>query len=301
MQVPMGSQQHYKPLHEYAASRRWRIEEALSIYLPEATSNVLADAMRYAIFSGGKRIRPLLCIASAEACGGTIEQVLPVACGLELVHAFSLIHDDLPALDNDSMRRGVPTCHVKYGEAMAILAGDALLARAFELITEVNCPPKEALRTIKLVSAALGIEGMVGGQVADLESEGKEIARPFLESIHNLKTGALIRASTASGAILAGADEDAISALGTYGEALGLAFQIQDDVLGATGDPIKMGKPVGKDLERGKATYPRILGLKEAMKAGEEKVQEALHCLRRFDERAEPLRQLALYTLQRDR
>jgi geranylgeranyl diphosphate synthase type II len=259
--------------HEYLDSRRRRVEEALAGYLPEVPQTVssLAEAMRYSVFSGGKRLRPLLCIASAEACGGNIEQVLPAACALEFIHVFSLIHDDLPALDNDSVRRGLPTCHIRFGEGIAILAGD------------------------------LGVLGMAGGQIADLEAEGKQITLAELELIHTLKTGRLISAATASGAILAGGSDDDVAALGDFGESLGLAFQIQDDVLGAAGDPVKTGKPVGKDLERGKATYPRLFGLSEAVKAGERKIHDALQSLARFDERADPLRQIARLTLQRDR
>jgi geranylgeranyl diphosphate synthase type II len=186
---------------------------------------------------------------------------------------------------------------------MAILAGDALLARAFELFgeQEMVCPPRRTLRALRVISNALGVTGMVGGQVADLEAEGRDVSRPELERIHALKTAALIRASTASGAILAGADDEAIAALADFGDALGLAFQIQDDVLGASGDPVAMGKPVGKDVERGKATYPRIFGARETTSAVDSQTRRALACIAAFDERAEPLRQIALSTLHRDR
>ena len=290
---------------EYLESRRRGVENALSDCLPAAASPVssLVGAMRYATFSGGKRLRPLLCIAAAEMCGGTAAQVLPAACALELIHTFSLIHDDLPALDNDSVRRGIPACHVQFGEAVAILAGDALLVRAFELFgqQESLCTAPQALRVIRTVSQALGVGGMVGGQVADLEAERTEVSPSLLEFIHTSKTGTLIRVSAMTGGILAGAGEDVISALEIFGEALGLAFQIQDDFLGATGDPAKLGKPVGKDDERGKATYPRVHGLEDTQKAAEEKIRIALSSIGPFGEPAEPLRRIALALLQRDR
>jgi geranylgeranyl diphosphate synthase type II len=299
----MGCVPENSDLVLYLELRKSRVEEALAGYLPEADHSSLVRAMRYAIFSGGKRIRPLLCIAAAEACGGDIAQVLPTACALELIHGFSLVHDDLPALDDDAVRRGHPTCHMQFGEAVAILAGDALLARGFELFgeQEMVCAPRPTLRALRVISNALGVAGMVAGEVADLEAEGKDVSRQDLERIHRLKTAALIRASTAAGAILVGAAEEVISALADFGEALGLAFQIQDDVLGASGDPVTMGKPVGKDVERGKATYPRIIGFHDTVTAVETQIDVALACLARFDERAKPLRQIALSTLQRDR
>ncbi|MFN7018594.1 MAG: polyprenyl synthetase family protein, partial [Fimbriimonadales bacterium] len=222
-------------LAEYLPPRRARVDAALEAYLTGAPSmpRVLLEAMRYATLGAGKRLRPILCIAAAEAVGSDIEQVIPTACALELIHAFSLVHDDLPAMDNDRLRRGQPTVWVRYGETLAILAGDALFAKAFELIAVQAqfSPPDRVVQTLRLIAEAVGASGMCGGQVEDILNEGQAVSEETLRFIHAHKTGALIRASVLSGAILAGADSVAVDALNVYSRAVGIAFQITDDIL----------------------------------------------------------------------
>jgi geranylgeranyl diphosphate synthase, type II len=281
----------------YRQTRLQAIEQALERWLPQPGGRPrhLAEAMRYATLNGGKRLRPLLCIAAAEAVGGTMHQVLPTACALELIHAFSLVHDDLPALDNDTLRRGKPTCHVQFGEAMAILAGDALFAHAFLLIAQQaeQCLPERVVRVLHLIADATGVDGMVGGQVEDILSEGEPISPDTLAYIHSRKTGALFRAAVLSGAILAGASPEAEQALEAYSRALGLAFQIVDDILNEIGDPARLGKPVGTDRARQKATYPRLYGLEAAYARAQQELQNALNALQPFGTVADPLRWLA--------
>ncbi|MEO0249422.1 MAG: polyprenyl synthetase family protein, partial [candidate division WOR-3 bacterium] len=227
------------------------------------------------------------------------EKVLPTACAIEFIHSFSLIHDDLPALDNDLLRRGRPTCHVQFGEALALLAGDALFASAFELIalqTQLS-PPERVVQVLQLIARASGTHGMVGGQVEDILSEGKEVSPATLEYIHTHKTGALIQAAVMAGAILAGGEESSLQALARYGAAFGHAFQIIDDILNEVGSEAKLGKSVGSDRQRMKATYPRLLGLEASWQAAEQKTQEALQALQPFEERADPLRWIALSVL----
>ncbi len=290
-------------LQDYLAPRLAQIERALEGFLPTQTERPrqLPSAMRYAVLEGGKRLRPILCGASAEACGGTLDQVMSTACALELIHAFSLVHDDLPALDNDTLRRGKPTVWCAYGEAMAILTGDALFALAFERIAKQaeRTPAERVVQVLSLITQAVGVDGMVGGQVEDILSEGTEPTPEGLAYIHSRKTGALIRASVLSGAILAGATPDQVRALDTYSTQIGLAFQIVDDILNETGDPATLGKSTQSDRERGKATYPRLFGLDESQYHAELAVQSALESLAEFDQRADPLRWLANYTLLR--
>lgn len=288
----------------YGESRRALIEAALAGYLAPSGRRpaVLYEAMAYCVLTGGKRVRPLLCGLAAEVCGKTLEDVLPTACALEMIHAFSLVHDDLPAIDDDAMRRGWPTCHVRFGEAIAILAGDALLARAFEVLTlqRTTAPPHLVLEVIELVSRAIGREGMAGGEVEDILAEGKPGNVTTLELIHEHKSGDFIRASLLSGAILSGAPASTLERLSTYGAAIGLAFQIIDDILGETGDPSRTGKPVGRDDERRKLTYPRMLGTKRSREIAESKAHEALASIADLGPPADPLRGLALYVLQRN-
>ncbi|CUU34492.1 MAG: polyprenyl synthetase family protein [Armatimonadetes bacterium] len=289
----------------YARERVARIEQALESYLPTATSRlprILPEAMRYAVLGQGKRLRPLLCGAAAEAVGGSLEQVLPTACAIELIHAFSLVHDDLPALDNDELRRGKPTVWKQYGEAMAILAGDALLVHAFGLLARQaeQSPMERVLQTLRLLCDAVGIDGMVGGQVEDILSEGEPVDAEKLAYIHTHKTGALIRASVLSGAILAGASESQRAALDAYSQSLGLAFQIVDDILNETGDPQRLGKSAGTDRAHQKATYPRLYGLETARRHAHEAIQRALDSLHGFDAAADPLRWIAQFTVERD-
>jgi geranylgeranyl diphosphate synthase type II len=291
-------------LQEYLQQRVRMVDSALHRYLPdeEMRPQVLHRAMRYSTMSGGKRLRPVLVIAGAEAVGGTADVVLPTACAIELIHTFSLIHDDLPAIDNDTLRRGRPTCHVQFGEAVAILAGDALFATAFELVARnvATAPAERVVRVLQVIAEASGTRGMVGGQMVDIESERKPVDAETLEYIHRHKTAALIRASVVSGAILAGAEQWQVDALSRYGELAGLAFQIADDLLNVTGDPGKTGKAVGTDAERGKATYPALYGVEASRQRAHQLVKEATEALRPFGEKAEPLRALAYLMVERE-
>ncbi len=292
-------------LRAYLDGRRQLIDDALDAYLPPARQapSRIHEAMRYSLFCGGKRLRPILTLAGADAVGGDTRAVLPLACAVECIHTFSLIHDDLPALDDDDLRRGSPTNHVVYGEAMAILAGDALLALAFELIVECRlfAPADQALDALAMVARASGTRGMVGGQVSDMESEGRnDLDEPTISSIHARKTGALLMASLLSGARLCGASISQENALRAYGEHLGLAFQITDDILDLEGDAGKLGKPIGSDLKQDKATYPKVLGLSESRRLAARSSDAAVSVLADFDERAEPLRALARYVVERE-
>ncbi|RUM89798.1 MAG: polyprenyl synthetase family protein [Thermodesulfatator sp.] len=259
--------------------------------------------MRYSLFAGGKRLRPILCLLAAEAVGGKPQELLTFACGLECLHTYSLIHDDLPAMDDDDLRRGRPTCHRAFDEATAILAGDGLQALAFECFTHpelrARVPAERLLAAIHLVARAAGIHGMVVGQMADLLAEGRLISLEELQYIHRNKTAALIEASVVSGGLLAGAEEPVLAALRTYGASLGLAFQIVDDLLDVTGDEKELGKPVGSDERRGKATYPALVGLSKAREQAQALVEEACAALSGLGPAAEPLRALALFVLTR--
>jgi geranylgeranyl diphosphate synthase type II len=259
--------------------------------------------MRYSIFAGGKRIRPILMIAACESVGGDPERVMSAACAMEMIHTYSLIHDDLPAMDDDDFRRGRPTNHKVFGEATAILAGDALLTEAFILLSnpEANreIDPEIIRRVVHTIARCAGSLGMVGGQVVDMESEGKKIDFPTLEYIHTHKTGALILASIQAGALIGGADDRAFAALTRYGEAAGLAFQVADDILDVVGDQAQLGKDVGSDQARGKATYVALLGLEEARRRALELRDVALTALDALGEPAEPLRSIASYIVDR--
>jgi geranylgeranyl diphosphate synthase type II len=258
--------------------------------------------MRYSLFAGGKRLRPILCIAGAEALGIDGSHVMPVACGLEMIHTYSLIHDDLPAMDNDDLRRGKPTSHKVFGEAVAILAGDGLLTEAFRVMTQTpvgKISPEALLRVIGLIAQASGYLGMVGGQVTDIQSEGKTVEPATVEFIHSHKTGALITASVASGAILGGASEAQMSAVTQYGRGIGLAFQISDDILDVEGDAKRMGKGVGGDARKKKVTYPSVYGLDTSKRIQQQTVDHAIHSLKTFDSKADPLRLLATYIIER--
>lgn len=266
--------------------------------------DLLREAMRSSVTAGGKRLRPLLTMAAAETLGLSGEKVLPVALALELIHTYSLIHDDLPAMDDSDLRRGRPTCHRLYGEAVAILAGDALLTLAFELIASYGLQegrPEAALQMSLELARAAGREGMVGGQLLDLESEGKIVAPGELEKIDRLKTGALLQAAVSCGAIAAGAAPDRMKALQDYGCRLGLAFQIADDLLDLEGDAAVMGKAAGADRSRGKATLPALLGTAPARRRAAGLYREALACLDALAEPAELLRELARQLVFRDR
>lgn len=278
------------------------VNAGLGERLPKETDfpETLHKAMRYSLFAGGKRLRPILAMAACEAVGGRPEDALDVACALECIHTYSLVHDDLPALDNDDMRRGRPTCHKVFGEAVAIMAGDALLTVAFAILSRADGPDAgRALGAVAEISRAAGSNGMIGGQVVDIESEGKDIAFPVLEYIHIHKTGKLILASVRAGAIMAGPDAAQMQSLTRYGEAAGLAFQIADDILDVEGSSVDLGKATGGDAKKGKATYPAVIGLEESKKRADELVQRAAASLDGFGVSAEPLRLIARYIAAR--
>lgn len=293
-------------LNRYIKDRCELIESRLKMAMPDEDELPfsLHKSMRYSTFAGGKRIRPVLVLAACEAVGGDLSAALPAACAMEMVHTYSLIHDDLPSMDNDDFRRGNPTNHKIFGDAVAILAGDALLTQAFILLSSPffssSVPPRRILDVIHEIASAAGSRGMVGGQVVDMESEGKhDIDLPTVQYIHTHKTGALIKASLKSGAILGGGDEKQITALTRYGEAIGLAFQIADDILDVEGTTDQIGKDAGSDQVRGKATYPSVIGLNESRKSAAGFIEVALDTISEFDERAEPLRAIAKYILDR--
>jgi geranylgeranyl diphosphate synthase type II len=262
---------------------------------------VLIDSMRYSLFAGGKRVRPVLAMAAYEACGGRGEDIAGCAAAIEAIHTYSLIHDDLPAMDNDDLRRGEPTNHKVFGEAIAILAGDGLLTEAFLMIldTEKHIKRDRLLEAIRELSLAAGSRGMVGGQAQDILSENAEPDPDTLLYIHRHKTGALIRSSVRLGGILYGADRAAMDALTGYGENLGLAFQIVDDVLDVMGDEKELGKPVGSDREKNKMTYPALYGVDGSMKRAGELIDIALESISLFSRMADPLREIARYILRR--
>jgi len=251
-------------------------------------------AMRYSVQAGGKRVRPILCLESAGIFSADVTPILPVACALEFIHTYSLIHDDLPALDNDDLRRGKPTCHKKFGEATAILAGDALLTLAFETLANAPVDPARRVAILSLVAASAGtINGMVGGQVADLEAEGRAIEPAELEYIHRSKTAALIRASVVAGAISGGADDENVSRLKRFGETIGWAFQVVDDILDVEESSAALGKTAGKDAEQQKATYPALYGLERSRQFAKELESRAMEELAPFGQRAARLQELA--------
>jgi geranylgeranyl diphosphate synthase type II len=260
--------------------------------------------MRYSVLSGGKRLRPALVIGAAEAVGGGGEEIITAACGIELIHCYSLVHDDLPAMDNDDLRRGRPTCHKVFGEAIAILVGDALLTFGFELLARAGMgsgvPPEAGLRVVAEVAAAIGTRGMVGGQTLDVTAEGTAFEPKIIEEIHRLKTGALFEASVRTGAILAGAVERQLSQLTHYAREIGLAFQITDDVLDVIGETSKTGKNVGGDAQKKKLSYAGVFGVTAARKKAKEAVDAALRSLEDFGENAAFLRQAALFILTRE-
>lgn len=289
----------------YLEERKKLIDEELDQYLPQhgQAPERLREAMRYSVFAGGKRLRPILTMAAAEAMGKGKELVLPAACALEFIHTYSLIHDDLPAMDDDDLRRGKPTCHRVYGEATAILAGDALLTLAFAVISKnrmiARISGDTVAEVVQIIADGAGAAGMVGGQIADLEAEGQPADAETMLYIHSRKTGALFQAALGAGALLAGADKSALSAFKRFGEQFGLAFQITDDILDVEGDTELIGKPAGSDEKNAKATYPSIYGLEQSYRMAEESVAQAVDALRVFPERAEPLRQIARYLLTR--
>jgi geranylgeranyl diphosphate synthase type II len=290
---------------EYFQSRRQWVDEWLERLLPAQSTppSEIHRAMRYSVFAGGKRLRPILVVAAGEAFDAPDEWLLPVAGAFEMIHTYSLIHDDLPAMDNDDFRRGRPTCHKVFGEAMAILAGDGLLTLAFYTLASVPLEPEAVERKVQLISeiaAAAGtVDGMVGGQVMDIQAEGKPIDAPTLAVLHRAKTGALIRASVRAGGILGGAAEHELQLLTSYGESIGLAFQIVDDLLDLTATSDQLGKTAGKDLKVGKATYPGLYGLDESRKKAEQLVQEAIGNISQLDRNTKTLQEIARFIIER--
>jgi geranylgeranyl diphosphate synthase, type II len=289
-------------LAEYVTRQQARVEGALDRWVPPESElpASIHKAMRYSLFAGGKRIRPILCMAAAEAVSDAPAGIESAACTLELIHTYSLIHDDLPALDNDDLRRGVPTCHKVFGDAIAILAGDALLTLAFQVLAQMDCSNDRKVALIAELATASGtVGGMIGGQVCDLEGEGQHPTAALLDAIHRAKTGALLRASLRMGGIYAGADREQLDALSCYGEHVGLAFQIVDDVLDVEQSSEALGKTAGKDAQQHKITFPAVYGLERSRAMAEEERLAAHLALRPFDERAERLRELADFIVHR--
>jgi len=289
-------------LGAYLAQRKALVEVALDRSLPPIAPEKIYEAMRYSLLAGGKRLRPILCLATCELLGGTIEMAMPTACALEMIHTMSLIHDDLPSMDNDDYRRGQPTNHKVYGEDIAILAGDGLLAYAFEhaAAETKGVPPQRVVSAIARLARAAGAAGLVGGQTIDLESEGKsDICLETLKFIHTHKTGALLEACVVSGAILAGAGEEELQKLSNYAQNIGLAFQIVDDILDITATQEELGKTAGKDLQSQKATFPSLLGLERSRAEADRLIESAIASLAVYGEKAEPLRALACFITAR--
>ena len=285
---------------------RWakRVEEELDRLVPESSEPPeIFEIMRYSLFAGGKRLRPVLCVAGCEAVGGNPEFILPAACALECIHSYSLIHDDLPAMDDDDLRRGMPTNHKVYGEAAAILAGDGLQALAFELMANermgAEVSPERHVKAIRMVADAAGATGMVGGQLLDIRANGLVSDMAHLEEIHRRKTGALLRVSVCLGGLLGGGDEAQLAALHVYGEKIGLAFQIVDDILDVEGDEALMGKPIGSDEGLNKATYPALYGMEKSKELARSTCEEALGALEIFPNKAPELESLAHFIILR--
>lgn len=278
-------------------------EVALKRYIEnsELDYKVVCDAMKYSIDSAGKRLRPVLVLEFCRACGGKVEDALPFACAIEMIHTYSLIHDDLPCMDDDDMRRGKPSCHITYGEQFALLAGDALLTLAFETASSSNIDAKLVVRCINELAKKSGINGMVGGQTMDLQNEGKEVSLETLKKTDLLKTGALIECCAVMGCICANAEDEKIFYASKYAQKIGIAFQIMDDILNVIGDSEKMGKPVGNDDEMKKSTYVSILGLDKAKEYVEEYTNSALESLQNFDGNIVLLQDLANTLKNRDR
>jgi geranylgeranyl diphosphate synthase type II len=281
---------------------RLAVDAALDRLLPpeDARPAIIHRAMRYSVFAGGKRVRPILCLESARIFSADVTPVFPVACALECIHTYSLIHDDLPALDNDDLRRGQPTCHKKFGEAMAILAGDALLTLAFELLARAPLAHHRRVEIVGDIAAAAGTrDGMVGGQVADLEAERQQVTSEMLEYIHKSKTAALICASVVSGAIAGGAGKDDLARLRSSGEQIGWAFQVTDDILDVEESSATLGKTAGKDQAQQKATYPALFGLAKSHEFARELATRAIAELGAFGARADHLREMGEFLVLR--
>jgi geranylgeranyl diphosphate synthase, type II len=294
----------YVNLKTYLTNRQKLIDRALDHYLPRANTKpvTLHRAMRYSLFAGGKRLRPILCLAAAEACRGNIDNALPLACALECIHTYSLVHDDLPGMDNDDFRRGRPTCHKVFGDGIAVLAGDALLTVAFEIVSKAKPTPSYDISTLlREIAVAAGSQKLIAGQVADLEAEGKKVKRDQLQFIHENKTAAILKSSVRLGAMSANADARKLSAITRFGQRLGLAFQIIDDILDVTQTSEILGKSAGKDAAAKKATYPGVIGLQKSREEAGRLTRQAHNALSVFSSSdAEPLHALANYLLERE-
>jgi len=293
-------------LKAYLADQRQKVNRALEATLGmDDNSPRILKAMHYSLMAGGKRLRPILCLAAAETVGGNSENAIQAACALEMIHTYSLIHDDLPAMDDDELRRGKPTCHVAFDEATAILAGDGLLTLAFEILANTDLSGannvKPWLKVIQCIAAGAGYKGMIEGQMRDISSENTPLTSAGLEAMHSLKTGALIEAAARAGAILGGGTPDQIENLKIYARQIGLAFQVTDDILNVEGDPALLGKAVGTDQDRNKNTYPALMGLAASKTFASELIDRSLQSLEYFDHRAQPLREIARYIIFRNR
>ncbi len=281
------------------------INKSIDRYIPECEfgEEIVHNAMKYSLSVGGKRIRPLLVLEFCRICGGNVKKAIPFAVALEMIHTYSLIHDDLPCMDDDDMRRGMPSCHIKFGEEYALLAGDGLLTRAFGVIADSEIAqqkPSVAIKAISALSRLSGVNGMIGGQVIDLVNENRNACLETLEKMDSLKTGALIRCAAYLGAVCAGADEHLLNAADIYSSKIGHAFQIVDDILDVVGDVESLGKPIGSDKESGKSTYVSLLGLEESKKYAEQLTKEAVEALEAFDEDSSFLRELAYELIARN-
>jgi geranylgeranyl diphosphate synthase, type II len=291
-------------LKAYLRSRRKEIDRALDYYLPKTNVKpaTLHKAMRYSLFAGGKRLRPILCLAAAEACRGKVSNALPLACALECIHTYSLVHDDLPSMDNDDYRRGRPTCHRVFGDGIAVLAGDALLTIAFEIVSKAKTAPRYDMSTLlREIAVAAGSQKLIAGQVADLEAEGRKVKRHQLRFIHENKTAAILKSSVRLGAMSANADAKNLRAVTQFGHGLGLAFQVIDDILDVTQSSEILGKSAGKDIAAKKATYPAVIGLEKSRAEARRLTHQAHDALSVFrNGEAEPLHCLANYLLERE-
>jgi geranylgeranyl diphosphate synthase, type II len=290
-------------LHRYLLTRRRTIDHALDRFLPKenVAPATIHKAMRYSLFAGGKRLRPILCLAAAEACGGKALGAIPLACAMECIHTYSLVHDDLPSMDNDDFRRGRATCHKVFGDGIAILAGDALLTIAFEIAARARPARRYSTADIlREIAAAAGSRKLIAGQVADLEAEGKKATREQLRYIHENKTAAMIETSVRLGAMSANAEAKKLRAITRFGRALGLAFQVIDDILDVTQTSEKLGKSAGKDAAARKATYPAVIGLDASRTEARRLTNSAQGALAIFGKEAEPLREIANYLLARE-
>jgi geranylgeranyl diphosphate synthase, type II len=290
-------------MKEYLAARQKMVDNALDSFLPKPNSKpkTIHKAMRYSVFAGGKRLRPILCLAAAECVGGTAEAAIPLACAVECIHTYSLIHDDLPCMDDDDLRRGMPTSHKVFGEAVAVLAGDALLTFAFELASMVPGWPRYHLKeVIRELAVASGSKHLIAGQVVDLESEGKKVSVPLLRFIHESKTAALLSSSIRLGAMSANASASVLQSLSDFGRALGLAFQVIDDILDVTQTSETLGKSAGKDVTAEKATYPSTVGLERSREIARRLTREAHAALKPIGQKAETLHSIADHLLVRE-